>query len=206
MILVGMPDSPYVRRVAVSLNLMGLPYEHQQVSVFRHFDRFRAINPVVKAPSFIADDGTVLMDSSLILDYLEAIAPVESRLMPAEVGARARALRRIGLAMAGNEKCVQIHYEKTQRPQEKSHAPWVERVTLQANAAFELLEPEVAALKGGWFGGARLDAADVAVATAWRFSQHYGKAEVDAAKYPALAAWSARAEALEAFASVPVST
>ena len=38
MVLVGMPDSPYVRRVAVSLKLMGLPFEHRHVSVFRHFD------------------------------------------------------------------------------------------------------------------------------------------------------------------------
>lgn len=204
MILVGMPDSPYVRRVAVSLNLMGLSFEHRQVSVFRHFDRFRAINPVVKAPTFITDDGTVLMDSSLILDYLEAVAPPDKRLLPAGIEARAQALRRIGLAMAGNEKCVQVHYEKTQRPPEKSHAPWVERVTLQANAAFGLLEEDGAALGGAWFGGGRPDAADVAVATAWRFSQHYCPAEVPAAKYPALVAYSARAEALPAFVSVPL--
>ena len=35
--LVGMPDSPYVRRVAVTLKLMDLPFEHQEFSVFRHF-------------------------------------------------------------------------------------------------------------------------------------------------------------------------
>lgn len=108
--------------------------------------------------------------------------------------------------MAGNEKCVQIHYEKTQRPPEKAHGPWVERVTLQANAAFELLEVAVAEIDGGWFGGGRLDAADVAVATAWRFSQHYGKAEVTAGRYPKLVAYSARAEALPAFSAVPLST
>ena len=82
MILIGMPDSPYVRRVAVSMKLMGLPFEHQQVSVFRHMDRFRAINPVIKAPSFICDDGTVLMDSTLILDYLEHCVAAGNGLMP----------------------------------------------------------------------------------------------------------------------------
>ena len=48
--LVGMRDSPYVRRVAISMKLMGLPFEHERVSVFRHMDRFREINPVSKAP------------------------------------------------------------------------------------------------------------------------------------------------------------
>jgi len=72
MVLIGMLDSPYVRRCAVSMKLMGVPFEHRPVSVFRHYEQFRAINPVVKAPSFICDDGTVLMDSTLILDYVES--------------------------------------------------------------------------------------------------------------------------------------
>ena len=43
--LVGMMDSPYVRRVAITMRLLGLAHDHDQVSVFRHMDRFRAINP-----------------------------------------------------------------------------------------------------------------------------------------------------------------
>src|SRR4051812_31665202 len=72
MVLIGMLDSPYVRRCAVSMKLMGVAFEHRAVSVFRHYDQFRAINPVVKAPSLICDDGDVLMDSTLILDYVES--------------------------------------------------------------------------------------------------------------------------------------
>ena len=51
--LIGMLDSPYVRRVAVSLKLMGCDFELSQISVFRGFDEFRSINPVVKAPTLI---------------------------------------------------------------------------------------------------------------------------------------------------------
>ena len=78
--LIGMLDSPYVRRVAVSLKVLGLPFDLDQVSVFRHFEKFAAINPVVKAPSFVTDDGVVLMDSGLILEHIAEIAP--RRLMP----------------------------------------------------------------------------------------------------------------------------
>ena len=70
--LIGMLDSPYVRRVAISAKRLGIALEHQSVSVFRHFEQFQQINPVVKAPTLILDDGVVLMDSTLILDYLEA--------------------------------------------------------------------------------------------------------------------------------------
>ena len=80
--LIGMLDSPYVRRTAISLKLMGFEFELRQISVLRAFDEFKAINPVVKAPSLVTDDGQVLMDSTLILEYAERLAPSKS-LMPA---------------------------------------------------------------------------------------------------------------------------
>jgi glutathione S-transferase len=203
MILIGMPDSPYVRRVAVSLKLMGVAFEHQQVSVFRHYERFRAINPVVKAPSLVCDDGTVLMDSTLILDYVESIVPAAGRLMPAPVKERLEALRLTGLALAACEKCVQLVYEKEQRPADKRHGPWVERVTAQANAAFGELERHAAGARP-WLQGERFNAADVVVACAWRFAQYYDALEVPAATYPALADYSRRAEALPELASTPL--
>ena len=202
--LVGMLDSPYVRRVAVSLKLMQVPFEHEAVSVFRHLQRFRAINPVVKAPTLVCDDGTVLMDSTLILDYAESLAPASRRLMPAGGEARREALRIAGLALAACEKCVQIVYEKEQRPAEKRHQPWLERVTAQANAAMRELERSLARAGPAWLGGKRLDASDVLVACTWRFSQYYDALEVLAAEYPALVTHSQRAEALPEFASTPL--
>ena len=53
-----MLDSPYVRRATISIDLLGRPFEHRAVSVFTHFGEFQAIDPVVKAPSLICDDGT----------------------------------------------------------------------------------------------------------------------------------------------------
>ena len=185
------------------MKLMGIVFEHQQVSVFRHFDRFRAINPVVKAPSFICDDGSVLMDSTLILDYLEHCVAPSKALMPATGAARQEALRLIGLAMAACEKCVQMVYEKKHRPQDKRHEPWFARVAGQAHAAFAVLETAAAGATP-WLQGVRLNAADVAVACAWRFGQYYNSVEVPAASYPALVAYSQRAEALPEFSSTPL--
>ena len=59
--LIGMLDSPYVRRAAISLQLLGLPFEHRSISVFRMFDEFQRVNPVVTAPTLVCDDGEVLM-------------------------------------------------------------------------------------------------------------------------------------------------
>ena len=72
--LIGMLDSPYVRRTAISLRMLGIPFAHNPLSVFRDFDAFHAINPLVKAPTLVCDDGGRLVDSTLIIDYAETLA------------------------------------------------------------------------------------------------------------------------------------
>lgn len=91
--IIGMLDSPYVRRVAISLQLLGLRFEHLSLSVFRTYDQFRGINPVVKAPSLICDDGTVLMDSTLIIEYAEAMPGNRRSLMPSALPQRRHVLQ-----------------------------------------------------------------------------------------------------------------
>jgi glutathione S-transferase len=201
--LIGMLDSPFVRRVAISMQIMGLPYEHENLSVFRTYNAFAAINPVVKAPTLVTDSGVVLMESSLILDYLERLVPVEKRLSPPEVEAFARSQRIVGLALAACEKAVQIVYERNLRPSEKQHAPWTDRVAGQLLSAYRLLEADVP--KAGWLFDATPLQADVTVAIAWRFSREMIPDLVSAQSYPLLAQLSARAEALPAFLAAPFS-
>jgi glutathione S-transferase len=199
--LIGMLDSPYVRRVAVSLQLLGLPFEHESVSVFREFARFAAINPVVKAPTLVCDDGTVLMDSNLILDYAETLAAERRSLLPGESGARAQALRIVGLALAACEKSVQLIYERM-RPAERRHDAWVDRVTGQLRAACDALEAELARSPLA-AESATIGQDGVSAAIAWHFIQELIAECVPAARCPALARHSARAEALAEFRAAP---
>jgi glutathione S-transferase len=201
--LIGMLDSPYVRRVAISLKLMGIDFEHRPLSVFRNFEAFREINPVVKAPTLVCDDGVALMDSTLILDYLEGLVPPERRLLPPGGDERREALRLIGFALAACDKGVSLLYEREQRPAEKRHEPWYGRVLGQTLSAFTVLE-DAAGRASPWLQGAGPNAADVAVAVAWRFTQHYHAELVPAWKYPILARFSTQAEALPAFESTPL--
>ncbi len=198
--LIGMLDSPYVRRVAISLQLLDLPFEHRSISVFRTFGEFRAINPVVKAPTLVCDDGTVLMDSTLILEYAESIAAPGKSLMP--LAEHRHALRRIGLALAACEKSVQIIYERNLRPPEKQHQPWVARVTGQLLAAYGALEAEFARTPLPAADGV-MDQAGISTAVAWHFSQMTLPEVVPAADFPALRRYSAAAECLPEFAAAP---
>lgn len=200
--LIGMLDSPYVRRVAISLQLLELRFEHQNLSVFRTFGQFSHINPVVKAPTLVCDDGEVLMDSSLILDYAEALAAPELRLMPPVLPDRQHALHRVGLALAACEKAVQIVYERDLRPAEKQHMPWIDRVTTQLHAACQLLDTAVGR-HPFTASPARLDQAGISTAVAWHFIQRMLPDVISAAAFPALAAWSDHAEQLPAFRAAP---
>jgi glutathione S-transferase len=198
--LIGMLDSPYVRRVAISLQLLGLPFEHRSLSVFRTFDQFRAINPVVKAPTLVCDDGTVLMDSTLILDYAEALAAPRS-LMPGGLAQRQAALRTIGLALAACEKSVQLVYERNLRPPEKQHEPWADRVLRQMHAAYGELETELAQRPPD--RTRPIGAADVTTAVSWYFTERMLPGTVRDMAYPQLRALSAWAERLPEFIAAP---
>ena len=200
--LIGMLDSPYVRRVAVSLQLLGVPFEHQSLSVFRTFDQFRQINPVVKAPTLVTGDGTVLMDSTLILQYAETLAAPDRRLTPSDPAALLRSLRVLGLALAACDKGVQIVYERNVRPAEKLHQPWVERVTLQMLSAFDALEAEQRE-KPLILGGPGTEHGVVMTAVTWHFMRQMLHELVAAENYPSLDELSRRAEALPQFAAAP---
>ncbi|MBW3498210.1 glutathione S-transferase [Janthinobacterium sp. NKUCC08_JDC] len=197
--LIGMLDSPYVRRVAICLQLQGINYEHLPLSVFRNMDAVREINPVIKVPTLVLDDGQVLMDSTLILHYLSLLRPATS--IP-DLANSVRALRLTGLALAAYEKAVQIVYERKLRPLDKQHAPWLERVSMQLHAAWNLLEQECARLPLPGETGT-IDQAGVTIAVGWSFAQLETPDIVKPADYPAIHAYTRSAETLPAFLATP---
>ena len=191
--LIGMLDSPYVRRVAIALKRLEIPFEHKPLSVFRDFEAFSRINPIVKAPTLVTDDGIVLVDSTLILQYIEGISATS--LMPET----AQALQLIGLALMACDKTVQIVYERTLRPTEKQHQPWLERVAKQLHAAYAQLEQTADVLTC-----TPPMQPDITIAVAWRFTQLYTADVITPEEFPKLAAFSAEAETLPEFISTPV--
>lgn len=202
--LIGMLDSPYVRRTAISLQLLDIAFTSQPISVFSAMDAFRAINPVIKAPTLVAADGTVLMDSNLILDYAETLAGPARSLWPLAAHERLRALRLTGLALAACEKAVQIVYEHRLRPAEKLHQPWLDRVQAQLLAALDALELELrAAPPPAAAGGQPLGQAGVTLAVAWSFMQWMVPDRVPAERFASQAAFAQQAEALPVFRDWP---
>jgi glutathione S-transferase len=199
MILLGPYDSPFVRRVAVVLNLLGLGYEHRPWSAFGDADRLAASNPLRRVPVLLLEDGEALIDSAAILDHLDEVAG-EARLI-ARAGPERRAMLRICALSTGLcDKMVALFYERFLH--EQASEAVVARTVQQIEDTLKALETARAACPTPfWFGGTP-GHPDIAVACALRFLAD-AHPQLDApARRPRLAALSAACEAMPAFSSV----
>jgi glutathione S-transferase len=144
MILVGQYDSPYVRRVAISLHLLGFEFERNRMSIFADAERMRAINPVGRIPSLILEDGEVLVDSAAILDHLDQTVGPARALLPAAGAERRSALQTIAIATGVIDKVGAMTYERGLRPADKVYQPWIDRCRAQVDSGLTVLERRIA--------------------------------------------------------------
>lgn len=200
MILIGQYDSPFVRRVGIALTLHGHAFEHRPWSVFGDTERLRPLNPLVRVPTLLLDDGEALVESHAILDHLDDIAPPEKALIARSGAERRRTMKVIALAMGAAEQAVGLFYER------RLHAAvsdvLVDRRRSQILGTLATLERDRAARPGStWFGGA-LGHADIAVAVMFRFVIEAHPGLIADGTVPALAAHAEACEALPVFRAI----
>ena len=201
--LIGWLDSPYVRRVAITMQYLGIKYDHRQLSIFYEYDEFRRINPLVKVPTLVFDDDTIMVDSTLIIDHLESISK-DRTLIPTKPSQCRASLQHTGVALVAMEKTVQLIYELKKRPAETRDEDWKKRLLEQLESACELMEKTVTGLDS-WLFGSQISHADVTIAVAWRFGQHIFPEFIEESRFPGLVNFSERAEKLPEFIACPLS-
>jgi glutathione S-transferase len=201
LILIGMFDSPFVRRVAVSMNLLGIAFEHRNWSVGRDFELIRQFNPLGRVPTLVQPDGQALIESTAILDFLDECAGTGRALLPRSGKERREALRIMAAATGAAEKGVTQVYETVFRPAEKRYQPWMDRCNTQMHAALAELDRLSQARLGEWFIGNRMTQADITATCVYTFLADALTINRTAA-YPGLAAIAQRCEALPEFRSV----
>jgi glutathione S-transferase len=172
MILIGQYDSPFVRRVAISLRLSGFAYQHDTRSVFADFDAILQVNPLGRIPSLVLDDGDVMIDSAAILDWLDQSVGPERALIPAVGVQRRVVLHRMALATGVIDKAGAAAYERLIRPAAYRWPEWIER---------------------------RLDQAEITTACMLRYLRIAVPDVLPAGRYPSLDALSARCESRPEF-------
>lgn len=199
MILIGMFDSPFVRRVAVSMNVLGIAFEHRNWSVGKDFELIRQFNPLGRVPTMVLPDGEALIESAAILDCLDEYAGPDHALLPRSGKERREALRIVAVATGAAEKGVVQVYETAFRPPEKRHRPWLERCHAQMRAALFELDRLSQTQPSAWLAGNRLSQADITATCVYTFLVDALTIHDAGAAYPGLSALAERCEALPEF-------
>jgi glutathione S-transferase len=193
-------DSPFVRRVGISMKLLGVPFEHANWSVGKDFDRIRNYNPLGRVPTLVMDTGETLMESSAILDYLDEVAGPERALMPRAGAERRQALNLMAMATGAAEKGVLQVYERAFRPENKRHQPWVDRCRLQMSSSLAAIDRYLGERGvAQWLVGKRMTQADITAVCAFTFLNDTLRVAQDAVMFQSLATLASRCEALPAF-------
>jgi len=200
--LLGLFDSPFVRRVAITMTRYGIPFEHVSLSVFRHMNEMRPLNPLFKVPMLTLPSGEKLHESAYQLDYLDEWAEQRGLhpLTPRHGTARRQVLQKVTLAMIAVEKAVGLAYER-RRPAELVWNEWVERLRAQMRVALDQLE---ATLTGDWLVAPGMTQADISTAVTVSFIRFVLPEEWPDARYPALEKLTAQLESTSEFLAVPI--
>lgn len=200
MILIGQYDSPFVRRVGVALTLYDLPFEHRPWSTFSDAEKLAFYNPLMRVPTLVLEDGFVLIDSHLILDYLDSRVAPEKALAPGLEPERHKLLKAVALATGLAEKVVSLFYELVLH--EQRSAVWETRCRTQVGQVLTVLEAERGRVTGPYWFGDRISHADIALTCALRHASEAMPQIVNLTSYPALAAHLAHFEALPVFQKI----
>jgi maleylacetoacetate isomerase len=185
-------------RVRIALALKGLTPDTASIHLGRgehRADEFRRINPQRRVPALVLDDGTLVVQSLAIIEYLDEIHP-QPPLLPSDPVMRAR-VRAAADVMAcdihplNNSGTLKVLREEFGADEAKVGA-WIARWTREGLEAVErLIEP------GPFAFGAAPTIADVCLVPQLYHARRF-KVPLDA--FPKVVAVDAAARALPAFA------
>ncbi len=128
-VLIGQYDSPFVRRVAIALRRYGVAYDHRPWSVWSDADQLGQLNPLMRVPVLVVEDGTPLYESGAILELLDETAGADRALLPRSGPLRREGLRLCALATGVGDKAVSLFYEPLLR--EAPSQVWLDRCRRQ---------------------------------------------------------------------------
>jgi len=147
MILRSSPPSPFGRKVKLALGILGLEKDVtiEKADPTDAADSIRRQNPLGKIPALIIEDGTVLYDSPVVLEYLDHRAG-GGKIIPKDPNARMKALVLQALCDGILDAGILLVYEGRWRPPEMAVQKWIDHQTGKVVRALETLEANPPAL------------------------------------------------------------
>lgn len=141
--LYGSLTSPFVRAcrmAAIELGLEGVTeFEPTFVRPTQpNLDFGKSVNPLRRVPALETEDGDVIIDSRVIVDYLNERSG--GNLIPREAVDRLRCLNRHAVCAGATESLVSAMYETRLRPEDKRWPAWSDDMIAKAKAALDWCE------------------------------------------------------------------
>ena len=163
--LIGSLTSPYVRKVRVVLAEKKIEYKFVEDDVWGPGAQIGSFNPLSKVPCLVMEDGGVIYDSRVIVEYVDTLTPV-GRLIPASGRERAEVRTWEALADGTMDAAATARLEQAwpgRAPQQRCQA-WIERQMAKIHGALNAMS--VGLGESTWLCGNHLSLADIAVGSA----------------------------------------
>lgn len=158
--LIGSLASPYVRKVRVVLAEKKLDYQFELENVWAPDTTIDKLNPLGKVPSLIMEDGNVMIDSRVMVEYLDTLTPV-CKLLPPNGRDRADIKCWEALADGMLDAAIIVRLERTQRPPELQSEAWIARQMHKVQLGLAALSDKLG--ESPYCAGIHYSLADVAV-------------------------------------------
>ena len=158
--LIGSLASPYVRKVRVVLAEKKLDCQFELENVWAPDTIISTLNPLGKVPSLVMEDGTVMIDSRVMVEYLDTLTPV-CKLLPPNGRDRADVKCWEALADGMLDAAIIVRLERTQRPIELQSEDWIARQMRKVHLGLASLSEKLG--EQAYCAGKNYSLADVAV-------------------------------------------
>ncbi|GGC79223.1 glutathione S-transferase family protein [Undibacterium terreum] len=161
--LIGSLASPYVRKVRIVMAEKKLDYALILENVWAPETTIQESNPLGKVPCLLMEDGLVMYDSRVIVEYLDTLTPV-GKLIPANGRERAEVKCWEALADGIMDAAILVRLEKTQRAEAQQSDAWIARQMSKVSASLKSMSESLG--ESPFCTGNHLTLADISVACA----------------------------------------
>ncbi len=194
------PVSSYSQKALMAFYEKEIPFTPQHANISSPEGRaaLEKLNPISKIPVLELDNGQVLTESSIIIEYVDGLSDKGPRLIPADrmAALRVRHLDRIADSYVNNA-FMKVFFDG-RKPAADRDPTGVAEAQKTIGRAYGVLEDALA--KSTWLAGNDFSLADCAAAPALNYSRMVQPIDKD--KYPHLFAYTERLLARDSFKRV----
>jgi glutathione S-transferase len=190
LVLYDSPVSGNCYKVRLLLAHLGVPYERREVDVVDRSSRpelLGGLNPALRVPTLVLDDGRPLAESNAILWYFGD----GTRFVPADRYERAQVLQWQFFEQYDHEPSLAVvRFWLAYSGKPEAYADQVESRRAAGYRALDAMEQHLA--RREWLVGDGMTIADISL---YAYTHVAGEGGFDLARYPAIERWLARVAA-----------